>query len=66
MTDEPHVEIWRFGSCIACGAADSWTLAAIPQLATGVRYPQFGACEACGHRVELSDLPPFLPGGVVR
>jgi hypothetical protein len=64
MIDEPRLEVWRFGSCIACGAADSWTVVAIPKLSTGELYPQFGICESCGHDVELSDLPPFLPSQV--
>jgi hypothetical protein len=57
---EPHVNIWRFGACVACGAADSWVVIAVPQVATGVQYPQFGVCEECGHDVDLHDLPPFV------
>jgi len=57
---EPHLNVWRFGTCARCGAADSWVVLAIPKLATGEQFPQFGVCEACEHRVDLRDMPPFL------
>jgi hypothetical protein len=56
---EPHVNVFQFGDCIACGASDSWSVITIPQLATGLQFPQHGICDACGHKVDLSDLPPF-------
>jgi len=57
---EPHLNVWRFGTCARCGAADSWVVLAIPKLATGEQFPQFGVCEECEHRVDLRDMPPFL------
>lgn len=57
---EPHVNVFRLGSCIACGAPDSWVVVAVPKLATGQQFPQFGVCEACGHDTDLRGLPPFL------
>lgn len=59
---EAHVNVWRFGSCIHCGAADSWVIIAVPKLATGEQFPQFGKCEACGYQVDLAGSPPFVPG----
>lgn len=63
MADEPHVNVWRFGSCVRCGAADSWYVIAVPRVSTGEQFPQLGKCEACGHEVDLSDQPPFLVEG---
>jgi hypothetical protein len=59
--NEPHVNVWRFGSCVRCGAPDAWVIVAVPRVATGEQFPQFGVCEVCGHKVDLSDMPPFLP-----
>lgn len=61
---EPHVNVWRFGSCVACGAPDTWVVVTVPKIATGERFPQFGKCESCGHEVDLSDQPPFMVEGV--
>jgi hypothetical protein len=61
MTDdvEPHVNVWHMGLCPVCGLGE-WHVVTVPKLATGEQYPQFGACELCGHNLDLSDLPPFL------
>lgn len=59
MTVGPHINVWQFGSCVACGAPDSWVVVAIPKLSTGEQFPQWGRCEECGHEVDLKDLPPF-------
>lgn len=61
---EPHVNVWRFGSCVRCGAADSWYVVAIPRVSTGEQIPRYGYCEACGHEVDLRDLPPFYVDAV--
>ena len=47
---EPHLNVWRFGTCARCGAADSWVVLAIPKLATGEQFPQFGVCVTCEDR----------------
>ena len=57
---EPHVNVWRFGSCVHCGAAGSWVVVAVPKLATGEQFPQFGACEVCGYEIDLKGSPPFV------
>ena len=57
---EPHLSIWRFGGCVACGAPDSWVVVAVPKLSTGEQFPQLGVCEECGHEVDLHDMAPFV------
>lgn len=59
---EPHVNVWRFGSCIRCGAPDTWVVVTVPKLATGEQFPQFGVCEVCGYSVDLAGSPPFVLG----
>lgn len=61
--DEPHANVWRFGTCVVCGDPDSWVVIAVPRIATGEQFPQFGLCESCGHKVDLRDSPPFLVEG---
>jgi hypothetical protein len=57
---EPHVNVWRLGSCLRCGATGSWVVIAVPKLATGEQYPQLGMCEACGYEIDLKGDPPFV------
>jgi RNA polymerase-binding transcription factor DksA len=57
---EPHANVFRFGSCLACGAPDSWVVVAVPKLDTGEQFPVFGVCEQCGHQVDLKGLSPFV------
>ena len=57
---EPHLNVWRLGSCVHCGEAGSWVVVAIPKLSTGEQFPQFGVCEVCDYRIDLKGSPPFL------
>jgi hypothetical protein len=62
MTEElpPHAIVWDFGPCLACDVG-RWHVITIPQLSTGLQFPQFGICTHCLHRMDLSDLPAFMP-----
>jgi hypothetical protein len=57
-TSEPHVNVWGFGTCPACGSGE-WHIIAVPQIATELQFPQFGVCSECEHQIDMRNDPPF-------